>query len=166
MTTSLFSKRKLEGRSAPGRKAPVAYECLLVPLGTAREAEQAMIVACRLAADRHATVTALYVVEIPAELPLAAQMVDEEAEAYRRTTEARAIGDLYGVQVTTRVRRARLAGEAIVAEAVSSASEVIVIGAPRRPARSHGGRVFGRTVDFVLKNAPCRIIVAALPRDE
>jgi nucleotide-binding universal stress UspA family protein len=34
---------------------------------------------------------------------------------------------------------------------------VIVLGAPRAPRRE----IFGKTVDYVLKHAPCRVIVAA-----
>ena len=123
-----------------------------------------MAVACRLAADRHAAVIALSVIEVPPELPLAAQMPEEETEARGRAVEARVIAELYGVSLLTRLRYARSAGEAIVQEATSAASEIIVIGAPRKPAtQSRGAPVFGKTVDFVLKNAPCRIVVAALP---
>ena len=31
----------------------------------------------------------------------------------------------------------------------------------RRPARPHAAQIFGQTVDYVLKNAPCRVMVAA-----
>jgi len=158
----LLSGWKRDDRAARARQ--VAYHRLLVPLGGEREAAQAMAVACRLAADRHAAVTALSVIEVPPELPLAAQMPEEEAEARSRAGEARAIAEGYGVALALRLRHARSAGEAIVEEATSIASEIIVIGAPRKPAsRSRRAPVFGKTVDYVLKNAPCRIVVAALP---
>ena len=38
------------------------------------------------------------------------------------------------------------------------------MGAPRRDRQARRGRIFGGTVDFVLKNAPCRVMVAAAPR--
>jgi nucleotide-binding universal stress UspA family protein len=55
--------------------------------------------------------------------------------------------------------RARRAGRAIVDEAERRQTEIIVMGAPRadRPRRT----VFGDTVDFVLKHAPCRVMIAA-----
>ena len=46
----------------------------------------------------------------------------------------------------------------IVDEAVRRNTEIIVMGAPRTERR---GGVFSDTVDFVLKNAPCRVMVAA-----
>ena len=58
--------------------------------------------------------------------------------------------------------RARNAGRAIVDEATRRNSEIIVMGGPRRVRLAAGKRaIFGDTVDFVLKHAPCRVMVAA-----
>ena len=54
--------------------------------------------------------------------------------------------------------RARSAGRAIVDEAKRRHTEIIVMGAPRTERRRV---VFSDTVDFVLKHAPCRVMVAA-----
>jgi nucleotide-binding universal stress UspA family protein len=51
-----------------------------------------------------------------------------------------------------------------VDEAERRHSEIIVMGSPRRDRDRRRGRIFGGTVDFVLKNAPCRVMVAAAPR--
>ena len=56
-----------------------------------------------------------------------------------------------------RVVRARNAGRAIVDEAERRGTEIIVLGAPRGRHRN----IFGHTVDYVLKNAPSRVMVAA-----
>jgi nucleotide-binding universal stress UspA family protein len=61
------------------------------------------------------------------------------------------------VRVVERVVRARNAGRAIVDEAERRGSEIIVLGAPRGTHRA----IFGHTVDYVLKNAPSRVMVAA-----
>ena len=52
----------------------------------------------------------------------------------------------------------RNAGRAIVDEATRRQSEIIVMGAPRA---GRGRDVFSDTVDFVLKHAPCRVMVVA-----
>ncbi|MBV8561565.1 MAG: universal stress protein, partial [Actinobacteria bacterium] len=117
---------------------------------------------CRLAAERRATIVALTVIEVPLELPLDASLPEEVAEANDLLDESRAIGESYGVRVVSRIVRARRAGRAIVDEAVRRNAEIIVMGGPRR-VRLHAGRrrIFGDTVDFVLKHAPVRVMVAA-----
>jgi nucleotide-binding universal stress UspA family protein len=72
-----------------------------------------------------------------------------------------AIGDSYGVRVLGRLERARSPGPAIVAEAEAREAEIIVLGSPRYALASGGSAVFGKTVDYVLKHAPCRVLVAA-----
>jgi nucleotide-binding universal stress UspA family protein len=148
---------------AVGRRARrvVEYRNILVPLWDRGAGAQAMAIACRLAAERHSSVTALAVIEVPAELPLESHMFDEEADAKHVLGDAAAIGDLYGIAVVQRMVRARMAGEAVVDEAKASSSEIIVLSAPRRGQRRR--RIFGTTVDFVLKHAGCRVMVAALP---
>jgi len=68
------------------------------------------------------------------------------------------------VDVVGRLVRSRRAGRAIVEEAERRNSEIVVMGAPRRDEHRRRGRIFGGTVDFVLKNAHCRVMVAAAPR--
>jgi nucleotide-binding universal stress UspA family protein len=53
--------------------------------------------------------------------------------------------------------RARHAGHAIVEEADRRGTEIIVLGAPRGMHKN----IFGHTVDYVLKHAPSRVMVAA-----
>src|SRR4029453_18703133 len=72
---------------------------------------------------------------------------------------ARTIGDSYGVDVIGRIVRDRRAGRAIAREAERRNSQIIVMGAPRR--RRAQGPVFGGTTDYVLKQAPCRVMVVA-----
>jgi APA family basic amino acid/polyamine antiporter len=144
---------------AIGPSVALEYRSILVPVKPGRASEEAMDFAARLATERRASIAAVSVVTIPLELPLDTILEDEEARANDALDRAAAIGELYGVDVTTRLVRARSAGRAIVDEAISRGSEIIVMGAPRRdrPRRA----VFGDTVDFVLKNAPVRVMVAA-----
>jgi APA family basic amino acid/polyamine antiporter len=143
-----------------GRAIALEYRNILVPVVGGPESDEAMDVACRLAAERRATIAALSVIEVPMELPLDAQLDEQEEQADEQLDEARAIGDSYGVNVVTRLVRARKAGRAIVDEATRRQSEIVVMGAPRG-GRRVGQAIFGETADFVLKHAPCRVMVAA-----
>ena len=138
------------------------YRNIIVPVAAGYPSDEAMDVACRLAADRGSTIVAMTVIEVPLELPLDAYLPEKVNEANEQLDEARAIGELYGVDVIARLVRARNAGRAIVDEAERRASEIIVMGGPRRRRLAAGKRaIFGDTVDFVLKHAPCRVMVAA-----
>ncbi len=148
-----------------GPAIALEYRNVLVPVVWRRESEAAVDLACRLATERGGSIMALTVIEVPLELPLDATLPgNAERKAHDLLDEARAIGDAYGVDVVGRLVRARRAGRAIVDEAERRNSEIIVMGAPRRDLHRRRGRIFGGTVDFVLKNAPCRVMVAAAPR--
>jgi basic amino acid/polyamine antiporter, APA family len=145
-----------------GPATALEYRSILVPIAPGYASEEAMDVACRLATERRASIVAVTVIEVPLELPLDAYLPDDAAAANAELDEARAIGDSYGVRVIPRLVRTRNSGRAIVDEAVRRESEIIVMGGPRRvrlaPVRK---QIFGDTVDFVLKHAPCRVMVAA-----
>ncbi len=145
-----------------GPAAALEYRQVLVPLVAGHASEEALEVACRLATERGSTIVAVYVIELPLEVPLDAYVPGEVALADQLLDEARGIGDSYGVHVTGRIVRARNAGKAIVEEATRRQSEIIVMGSPRKERRR--GPVFGRTVDYVLKHAPCRVMVGASRR--
>jgi APA family basic amino acid/polyamine antiporter len=145
-----------------GPAAALEYRNILVPVAPGYPSDEAMDLACRLATERRASIMALTAVEVPLELPLDADLPEEVAEANRQLDEARAIGDAYGVRVIGRIARTRNAGRAIVDEATRRGSEIIVMGGPRRMRLRTGRRpIFGDTVDFVLRHAPCRVMVAA-----
>jgi APA family basic amino acid/polyamine antiporter len=159
-----FVKRPLtETLRAPvviGPSIALEYRRILVPVKPgARESEEAVDFACRLAAERGASIAAVAVVVVPLELALDADLPEEEDRADESLDAAVAIGELYGVNVRARLLRARSAGRAIVREAERRGSEIIVVGTPRWDRRRRG--LFSETVDYVLKNAPSRVMIAA-----
>ena len=147
--------------AAFGPALALEYRRLLVPIVTGQPSDDALDVACGIAAERRSQITALFVIEVPLDLPLDADLADEEEWANRELDEAQAIGDSYGVTVIGRLVRARSAGEAIVEEAARRGSEIIVLGSPRKVLAAGSRAVFPSTVDYVLKYAPCRVMVAA-----
>jgi len=141
-----------------GKAVALEYRNILVPVKPGRASEEAIDLACRLAADRGASIAALSVIVVPLDLPRDTRLEEEERMADEALDAAAAIAELYGVKFTERIVRARHAGRAIVDEAARRQSEIIVMGAPRG-ARGRG--VFSDTVDFVLKHAPSRVMVVA-----
>jgi APA family basic amino acid/polyamine antiporter len=166
----LVYRRRFVGASPRAiSKAPPAfgpalaleYRRLLVPIIGGPPSDAAMDLACRLAAERGARIVALSVLEVPLDQPLARTSPELERAANRELDEALAIGDSYGVRVVGRLERARSPGPAIVAEATARDAEIIVLGSPRHALTAAQAPVFGKTVDYVLRNAPCRVLVAA-----
>jgi APA family basic amino acid/polyamine antiporter len=144
-----------------GPAVALEYRSILVPVKPgAPESEEAVDFACRLAAERGSSIAAVSVVVVPLELPLDAELPEEEeSRADAALDAAVAIGDLYGVDVVARLLRARSAGRAIVREAERRQTEIIVVGTPRW--QRSGRRLFSDTVDYVLKHAPSRVMLAA-----
>jgi nucleotide-binding universal stress UspA family protein len=132
----------------------LGFHNLLVPISDNAESERAMDVACRLAADRRASVAVVSVIEVPTVLPLDAHMTSEESAARHLVDRAVAIAEMCGVKPEPQLLRARDAAAAIVRQAELRKTELIVIGAPRKRRAA-----FGSTVEHVLKHAPCRVMV-------
>ena len=144
-----------------GPAAALEFRSILVPIASGYPSDEAMDFACRLAAERRASIVAFTAIQVPLELPLDADLPDEVQEANRQLDEARAIGESYGVRVIGRIARTRNIGRAIVDEAARRHAEIIVMAGPRRVRLQRGRRqIFGDTVDFVLRHAPCRVMIA------
>jgi APA family basic amino acid/polyamine antiporter len=148
-----------------GVAAALEFRSILVPIAPGYASDEAMDFACRLAAERRASIVAFTAIQVPLDLPLDAELPDDVREANEQLDEARAIGDSYGVRVIGRIARTRNIGRAIVDEAERRHSEIIVMAGPRRVRLQRGRRqIFGDAVDFVLRHAPCRVMVAT-PRE-
>ncbi len=143
-----------------GPALQLEYRTIVVPVVRSYESEEALVAAARLAAERRATIAIVHVLELPMERRLDEVTPEEEAEADEVLEQARGLVEDYGVRAVTRLVRARRAGPAIVEEAERRNAELIVVGAPRRPARRRTA-IFGPTVDYVLKASPCRVLLAA-----
>ena len=140
-----------------GPAIALEYRTILVPIVAGDESREAVEVAARLATERAGRIVLLRVIVVPLELPLDADLSEQLDEAHDLLDQARLVAEPYGVRVVERVVRERKAGRAIVDEAERRAAEIVVLGAPRGAHRA----IFGHTVDYVLKNATCRVMVAA-----
>ena len=95
--------------------------------------EEMVATAVKLAAERGAEVEALFVIRVPLERPLDAELDEQEERAAASLAEAELLGADLGVQVRAEAIRARSIGEAIVYEAARRGNDLIV------SARRRGG---------------------------
>jgi CIC family chloride channel protein len=124
--------------------------------------EEMAATAVKLADEHRATVEAMFVVLVPLELPLDATMPDAEARAAASLEEAKALGADHGVDVQVETVRARAIGKAIVERARVTRADLIVLGSSPRWRRQ--SRFFSPTVDYVLRQAPCEVLIVAFPQ--
>jgi nucleotide-binding universal stress UspA family protein len=109
-----------------------------------------------------ASLVAVHVIEVDwsHELTEETQETTEIASAVLDMAEAAA--EKHGLTLDTLLLRARDVGAALVDEAAAIEAESIVLGLPFR--KKFGGEfAIGRTVPYVLQNAPCGVIVAREP---
>jgi len=142
--------------------AQAEFSKILVPMKLGEIGEEMIATAVKLAQDRGASVEALHVIRVPLELPLDAELVEEEERAEASIAEAKLLGADHGVQVEGRTIRARAIGQAIVQEAADQDADLIVLGSAPRWRRQ--SRFFSPTVDYVLKKAPSEVLIVAFPQ--
>ncbi|HWH19963.1 MAG TPA: universal stress protein, partial [Solirubrobacterales bacterium] len=184
--TSL-TKRVTVGEEALTKQIPeVEFSNLLVPVFGTKLDDDIVATAGRLAAaeredgggEGESRLELVYVIEVPLTEPLDAELPPErEAQARRALERAREVGEEYeDVAVSTEVIRARKTGAGIVEAARRMGSEAIVIGA-EPPSKIRGGGRFGgigaarpaeigTATEYVLKKAPCRVLLTAPPEPE
>ena len=108
------------------------FSKILVPMKLGEIGEEMIATAVKLAEDSGAAVEALHVIRVPMELPLDAELVDEEESAEASIAEAKLLGADHGVVVEGRTVRARAIGQAIVQEAADAGADLIVLGSSPR----------------------------------
>jgi APA family basic amino acid/polyamine antiporter len=118
--------------------------------------------AIKIAQERNSSVEALYVIRVPLDAPLDAALESQEERAAESLEEARALGAENGVEVAGATVRARSIGEAILDEARKRDADLIVLGSAPRWRRQ--SRFFSPTVEYVLRRAPCEVLVVAFPQ--
>ncbi|TML94881.1 MAG: universal stress protein [Actinobacteria bacterium] len=142
--------------------AEAEFSRILVPMKLGDIGEEMIATAVKLAEERGASVEALHVIRVPLELPLDAELIDEEERAEASLAEAKLLGADHGVTVEGRTVRARSIGQAIVQEAQERGADLIVLGSAPRWRRQ--SRFFSPTVDYVLKKAPSEVLIVAFPQ--
>jgi basic amino acid/polyamine antiporter, APA family len=164
--------RVSRGESLVGRVVPAepdlvpapegVYERILVPMKLGPIGEEVLATAIKLAEERGSTVSALHVIAVPLDKRLEADMVEAEERAEASLADAKLLAAEHGVTVEGKVVRSRSIGEAIVEEARKEGVDLIVMGSSPRWRRQ--SRFFSPTVDYVLRHAPCEVMVIAYPQ--
>jgi APA family basic amino acid/polyamine antiporter len=181
--TSLTKRVAVPEASLKKQPAEVEYSSILVPIFGTKLDDDIVSTAGRLAdaevqeGKEPPRLDVVYVAELPLTVPLDSPLPKSLREQGERTLErAREVGDEYeNVEVTTKLIPARSMGSGIIEEARKNGAEVIVMGG-EPPTRIRGGAILGgiggarpeeigEVTEYVLKRAPCRVLLTAPPEE-
>lgn len=182
--TTLTRRVSVSEKALTKQVKEVAFRNILVPVFGTKLDDDIVATAGRLAAaeqeeagsgEEETRLRLVYVIEVPLTLPLDAELpVEIERGAARALKRASEVGEEYeDVRVTAEVVRARDIGAGIVDAARRDGAEAIVIGG-EPPSRIKGGAKLGgigaakpaeigAATEYVLKKAPCRVLLTAPP---
>ena len=136
------------------------YDSVLVPLSEGYN-ETVIATAAKLAARRRRGIHVIAIVTVPSALKIDAPMPEAVAAAESVIEQARLQA---GARVSGHVERVRSgqAGRRIIEEATDMRAAAIVMPLPRR---INGASIFGKTLETVLAERPCRVIIESAPAD-
>jgi len=133
------------------------FKKVLVPVAGTEADEEAMKLACRLAKKDKGKIWAFCVVAVKRALPLDAEIDSEIQNAENVLDHVERVAEEEDYEVETDVLQARDAGPAIIDEAVERGVDLILMGIKYK--RRFGQFSLGSVVPYVLKNAPCPVIL-------
>ena len=119
--------------------------------------DEAIRLACQLAKKDKGKIWAIYVITVRRSLPLDAQIESEIRKAEEILDHAQSVAEEEEYELETELLQAREAGPTIVDEAVEHEVDLILMGAEHK--RRFGQFSLGSVLPYVLKNAPCRVIL-------
>jgi APA family basic amino acid/polyamine antiporter len=182
--TSLTRRVTVTERALTKSVPELSYRSILVPVFGTKLDDDIVSTAGRLAAaaqaeadgdEGEAHLALVYVIEVPLSVPLDAELPPgREEEARVALQRATAVAEEYeDVAVSSETVRARQVGAGIVEAARRRAAEAIVIGG-EPPSRIRGGATLGgigaakpaeigAATEYVLKKAPCQVLLTAPP---
>jgi nucleotide-binding universal stress UspA family protein len=117
------------------------------------------------AARTKAELIAVHVVEIDWTLPLDADIAGRSEEVQRVLDLAEVIAEHFKVRMEPVLLQARDVGAAIVDETTERGADLLVAGLPYRK-RFGGEFAIGKTIPYILQNAPCAVWVVREPMSE
>ena len=112
-----------------------------------------------------AELVAVHVVEVDWSMPLDADIAGRSEEVQRILDLAEEVAEDAKMRLEPVLLQARDVGAALVDEATERGADVLVLGLPYRK-RFGGDFAIGRTIPYVLKNAPCSVWVVREPIPE
>jgi nucleotide-binding universal stress UspA family protein len=141
----------------------MAFQRILVPVIGTKADEEALRLACQLAKRSKGKIWVVYVITIKRSLPLDAEIEPEIRKAEGILDHMESIAEEEDYEAETDLLQARDAGPTIIDEAAEREVDLILTGVAYK--RRFGQFSLGNVVPYILRNAPCRVILYHQPVD-
>jgi nucleotide-binding universal stress UspA family protein len=115
--------------------------------------------------QQKAELVAVHVVEVDWTQPLDADIAGRSEDVQRVLDMAESVAEHFKMTLEPVLLQARDVGAAIVDEAIERGADLLVVGLPYRK-RFGGEFAIGRTIPYILQNAPCTVWVVRDPIEE
>jgi len=141
------------------------FNRILVPVAGTKADDAAMELACSLSRDKkRAEIFAVHVIPVERSLPLDAEIDTAVDKAENLLEQVTSEAENNGYDVESDILQAREVGPAVIEEASSKKVDLILIGVPYK--KHYGQFCLGDVVPYVLKNAPCPVLLYHHPQEE
>jgi nucleotide-binding universal stress UspA family protein len=119
--------------------------------------EHMMVLAARLARRQRAELFAVYVIEVPLELPGTAQTPAEDRIGLSVLATAEAIARKHGANIHTEILHARRVSTAVLELARKNEAHLLVMGSYREG--KYAGAPLGRAIDEITARSKCDVLI-------
>ncbi|MBF8266928.1 MAG: universal stress protein [Dehalococcoidia bacterium] len=139
----------------------MAVDKVLVAVHGNGGGDEALHLASQMVKGTKARVYAMYVIRVKRDLPLDAEVSQETFRAEQVLHHLEELGKELKCPVEATLLQARDVGPAVIQEAMEIGVDVIVVQMPYK--KRFGSFTLGDTVSYILKNAPCQVLVCREP---
>ncbi|MBN2075528.1 MAG: universal stress protein [Dehalococcoidales bacterium] len=133
------------------------FQNIIVPVNGSTVDEETVKLACRMAKPDKARLSAVHVIPIDRTLPLDAEIESEVQKGEVILDHVESVAKTNGYSMDTDLLQAREPGPAIVDLTKERGADLIIIGIDYKT--RFGQFDLGNVVPYILKNAPCRVIL-------
>ena len=134
---------------------------ILVPISGDAVDNEVIELACKMAREAKSKVYVVYIIQVKRSLPLDAELEPETRRAEELLSRAEECADEQDYEIETDLLQTREVGPAIIDEVMERSADLIIMGMSYH--KRFGQFDLGDTIPYVLKNAPCRVLLLRQP---
>jgi nucleotide-binding universal stress UspA family protein len=149
----------------PAEQSGPSFRRAVVALSGHPNGKRLVRLVAEVAKAHKAEVIGVHVVEVDWSMPLDMDIAGRSDEIQQVLDVAEATAEAAGIQIESVLLQARDVGAALVDEAVEREADLLVVGLAYRT-KFGGDFAMGRTIPYVMKNAPCAVWVVREPIQE